>query len=98
MVNNKMLLDVIHYNNFTVKEMALILNLSEKDFRKKLQTGIFQTNEVECMLHFLKFPMNPMKIFFDTYNYEDPKKIAWWEFYRKTDDGKRAISEYLHRP
>ena len=93
-----MLLDIIHYNKFTVKEMAYILDIEEKEFRRKLSTGIFQTNEVECMLHFLKFPMNPMKVFFDTYNYEDPKKIEWWDYYRKSDDGKKELAEFLHRP
>lgn len=98
MVNSQLLFDVIKYNQFTPKEMAKILNLTEKEFRNKLKIGIFQSNEIEMMLHFLKFPCNPMKVFFDTYNYENPKKIEWWDKYRKSDRGKDDISVLLHLP
>lgn len=98
MVNSKMLLDVIHYNHFSINEMALILNMTTEEFKYRLKYGVFQTNEVECMLHFLKFPMNPMKIFFDTYDYENPKKIEWWEDYRKSTRGKEDLATLLHRP
>lgn len=98
MVNGRMLLDVIRYNHFSIKEMALILNLTTNEFKTRINNGVFLSNEIECMLHFLKFPMNPMKVFFDTYNYENPKKIEWWDYYRKSDQGKRKLSAYLHRP
>lgn len=98
MVNGKMLLDVIRYNHFSIKEMALILNMTTDEFKDRVRNGVFQTNEVECMLHFLKFPMNPMKIFFDTYDYENPKKIEWWDKYRSSTGGKKMIADYLHRP
>lgn len=77
MVNTKALYDIILYNKFSLKEMAYILNLEPDVFRKKLERGIFQSNEIEMMLHFLEFPTNPMKIFFDSYDYENPKKIDW---------------------
>lgn len=77
MINSQMLFDVICYNHFSIKEMAYILNITPKEFKKKLKMGIFQSNEIEMMLHFLKFPVDPMKIFFDTYDWEDPQKIDW---------------------
>lgn len=98
MVNNKQLLDIIRYNHFSIREMALILDLTEDEFKKRLKTGVFQSNEIEMMLHFLKFPINPMKVFFDTYDYENPKKIEWWNELRKYSRGKIDIAEYLHRP
>lgn len=77
MVNGKALFDVIIYNHFSIKEMAYILNITPDEFKWKLNHGIFQSNELEMMLHFLKFPTNPMDIFFDTYDWENPKKIDW---------------------
>ena len=98
MVNSKMLLDVIHYNHFSINEVALILNMTVEELKYRLKYGVFQTNEVECMLHFLKFPMNPMKVFFDTYDWENPKKIEWWETFRKSDRGADDLARLLHRP
>lgn len=98
MVNGRLLLDVIRYNHFSMREMALILNLTTEDFKNRIRNGVFQSNEIECMLHFLKFPMNPMKVFFDSYDFENPKKIEWWEEYRKSTRGKEDLAAYLHRP
>lgn len=77
MINKKLLFETISYNHFSIKEIAYILNMTPREFRKKLETGIFQSNEIEMMLHFLDFPVNPMKVFFDTYDFENPKKIDW---------------------
>lgn len=98
MVNSQLLFDVIKYNQFTPREVAMILTINEDDFKKKMKEGIFQSNEIEMMLHFLKFPCNPMKVFFDTYNYDNPKKIEWWDRYRKTDKGKDDLARLLHLP
>lgn len=77
MINKQLLFDVIKNNDFSLKEMAYILEMPTEEFKKKMELGIFQSNELEMMLHFLKFPCNPMKVFFDTYDWEDPKKIDW---------------------
>lgn len=60
-----------------MKEMADILDIPRAEFKRKMNSGIFQSNEIEMMLHFLKFPTDPLKIFFTTYDFEDPKKINW---------------------
>ena len=93
-----MLFDVINYNNFTIKEIAEILDISVKDLKDRLARGVMQSNEIEMLLHFLYFPCNPMKIFFDTYDYEDPEKIEWQEVVRTTNSGKIAMSNLIHRP
>lgn len=96
MVNTKMLYDVIEYNDFTLNEIAYILELPLTELKKRMKTGVFLSNEIECLLHFLKFPSNPMRVFFDSYNYEKPKKIEWWDYYRTTDRGKEYTSRYFH--
>lgn len=93
-----MLYDVIKYNHFSIQEVASILNLSVKELKDKMRRGVFQTNEVEMLLHFLWFPCNPMEIFFDSYDYEFPEKIPWQELVRKVDEGKNAVAQVLHRP
>lgn len=97
MVNTDLLYDVIKYNKFSLKEIAFILEMPEKDLKMRMRTGVFLSNEIECLLHFLKFPMNPMRVFFDSYNFEKPVKIEWWDYYRTSDKGKDYISRYLHR-
>lgn len=98
MVNTNLLRDIFEYNHISLREIGLILELDEPELKKRMKLGVFLSNEIECMLHFLKFPMNPMKVFFDTYDYENPKKIEWWNEYRKSDYGKQNIADYLHVP
>lgn len=98
MINSQMLFDVFNYNHFSLQEVADILDISLQDLKDRLDRGVMQTNEVEMLLHFLRFPCNPMKIFFDTYDYEDPKKIEWEDIIRKADGGKIAMNNVIHRP
>lgn len=93
MINKQLLFNVIKNNEFTLREMAHILDLKPAEFKKKMELGIFQSNELEMMLHFLRFPCNPMKVFFDTYDWEDPKKIDWG---KALSDYKRAKDELEH--
>lgn len=77
MINKQALFDVIKYNHFSFRDMDYIMGFEDGIFKKKLQHGIFQSNEIEMMLNFLKFPVDPFKIFFDTYDWENPRKIEW---------------------
>ncbi len=76
----------------------MILDTSVEDFRRKLRKGVFNSNEIEIMLHFLHFPCNPMRVFFNTYDFEDPKKIPWEDLIEDVDMGRYAKAVVKHRP
>lgn len=98
MINSKALYDIIKYNHFSLAEVASILCITPEEFKNKLEKGQMLSNEIESLLHFLKFPFNPMRVFFDTYNYENPEKIDWVTEVKKTQSGADAISYLVHRP
>lgn len=50
-------------NGFTQKDIAEILNMSEKTFISRIKKGVFGTDEVEKLISILHIK-NPMDIFF----------------------------------
>ena len=81
MVNGEALTQVIFYNHFTLKELAMTMQLSPEQLKAKIKLGIFQSNELEMLLHILKFPVgvNPFEIFFDTYDADYHEVIEYTE-------------------
>lgn len=70
MVNSYLLAKVIQYNGYSLKEIARILRLDVSDVKDRLRHGLWQSNELEILLHVLDFPVNPMEVFFSTYDIE----------------------------
>lgn len=98
MIDGKRLYDIIKYNHFSTAEIAFILNISAYELRTKLKKGQMTSNEIEILLHVLHFPCNPMKVFFTTYNYEEPNKIDWVDYIRRGELGAMAEDSIIHRP
>lgn len=98
MIDSQKLLQIIKYNHFSLQEISSILQITPEQFKKKLEKGQMLSNEIEILLHVLRYPFNPQKIFFTTYNEEEPTKIPWEEKVRKFQSGDDATAYVIHRP
>lgn len=77
MVNSKLLIQIINYNHATLSELSDVMRIDRNTLHNKLKSGILQTNEVEMLLHYLKFPVDPLSVFFDSYDFETGDFIEW---------------------
>ena len=63
MLNRNALRGEIARNGLTQKDVAKLLNISEKTFISRMKSGVFYTNEVQILIEKLNIT-NPMEIFF----------------------------------
>lgn len=77
MVNSKLLIQIINYNQTTLSELSDVMKISKKDLEKKLKSGILNSNEIEMLLHYLHYPCDPLAVFFDSYDFETGQFIEW---------------------
>ena len=68
MVNSYLLAKVMRYNDFSLTELARILKIDREELKERLKHGMFRSNELEIMLHIFKWTIDPMKVFFSTYD------------------------------
>lgn len=67
MVNSYLLAKIVKYNKYSLEELARILQLDKKELIKKFKHGVWDSNELEIMLHIMDWPVDPMECFFSTY-------------------------------
>ena len=59
------LIDVIHKNGYTRKDVAKRLGICTKTLQRRLEKGDFWNSEIEILLDMLTFQDNPLEIFLD---------------------------------
>lgn len=59
------LIDVIHRNGYTRKDIAKRLGISPTTLWRRLEKGDFWISEIEILLEMLRFSDNPLEIFLD---------------------------------
>lgn len=64
MVNTPRLRGVIAERGFSQSDIARALHITPQAFYRKMDKGVFKTNEVETMIEVLNIE-NPMAIFFE---------------------------------
>lgn len=63
MINTNKLKGIMAEQGKTGKDMARVINKTQKTFYMKMKAGVFDSNEIEAMVKYLNI-RNPMEIFF----------------------------------
>ena len=75
MVNSYLLAKILNYNNYSVSGLARVLQMDKKQVKFNLIHGVWKSNELEMLLHILDWPIDPMKVFFSTYEPDESKRF-----------------------